>query len=70
MFNANDESINYDEIYGSMISDFYRRLIIRRAGRIHSFIDNDERGFRHINNDWDKTGVTYAFWLLKENKYV
>ena len=43
---------------------YYNYLIQLRASRTRSFIN--DRGFRHINNRNDKTGVTYAFWYIKE----
>ena len=46
--------------------DFFRTLIIMRARRSGGFIN--DRGFRHICNSGDKTGVTYAFWLVRTEK--
>lgn len=43
---------------------YYRYLTIMRARRTRSFIN--DRGFRHIKNNNDKTGVTYAFWLITD----
>ena len=46
--------------------DFYRRLVRMRARRemmLGGEFIND-RGFRHIKNRDDFSGVTYAFWLI------
>ena len=47
---------------------FYRALIRRRAKRQMwsggGFIN--DRGFRHIKNHDDLSGVTYAFWLIRQ----
>ena len=45
---------------------YYNYLVQTRASREGSFIT--DRGFRHINNRGDRTGVTYAFWLKKDRK--
>ena len=42
---------------------FYSYLVQTRAGREGTFIN--DRGFRHMNNPDDKTGVTFAFWHVK-----
>lgn len=49
------------------VNYYYRYLTLMRARRTRSFIN--DRGFRHINNRKDKTGVTYAFWYVKEKYY-
>lgn len=49
--------------FDGQVSLFLNHLILVRAGRTHTFIE--DRGFRHINNANDKTGVTYAFWLIR-----
>lgn len=41
-------------------------LIRKRAKQVRSFIN--DKGFRHINNRDDKTGVTYAFWMIPVKK--
>ena len=45
-------------------SRFYKRLVRRRARREGCFING--RGFRHIKNLNDLSGVTYAFWLIRK----
>ena len=45
---------------------FFRSLVNMRARRSGGFIN--DRGFRHICNRGDKTGVTYAFWLTRTDK--
>ena len=49
-------------------SEFYRRLVRRRARREIMLGDGliNDRGFRHIKNLNDLSGVTYAFWLIRK----
>ena len=49
-------------------SEFYRQLVKRRAQRqimLGGGFIND-KGFRHIKNLDDFSGVTYAFWLIRK----
>ena len=46
---------------------FLQHLTLKRAGRIRSFVET-RAGFRHLNNADDKTGVTYAFWRIKDKE--
>lgn len=47
---------------------FYRALIRRRVKRQMWFGGGfiNDRGFRHIKNYDDLSGVTYAFWLIRQ----
>lgn len=56
-----EENRHYD-------SRFYRCLVRKRARRqimLGGGFIND-RGFRHIKNLNDFSGVTYAFWLIRK----
>ena len=48
----------------TMTSPFYLALVRLRVRHAYwtSFIN--DRGFRHIKNEDDFSGVTYAFWLI------
>ena len=45
-------------------SNFYNELVTLRANRHDGFIN--DRGFRHIKNEDDLSGFTYAFWLIRK----
>lgn len=63
-----DKTIFAPPEYDVTQSRFYRALVTKRARRANwyggSFIN--DRGFRHIKNHDDLSGVTYAFWLIRE----
>ena len=45
-------------------SEFYKKLVSLRAERHGGFINDG--GFRHIKNESDMSGFSYAFWLIKK----
>ena len=63
-----DKTIAAMQEYDVRQSRFYRALVARRAKRAiwygGGFIN--DRGFRHIKNHDDLSGVTYAFWLIRK----
>ena len=62
------EQMNEQNRQAHYDSEFYRKLVRKRARRqimLGGGLIND-RGFRHIKNLDDFSGVTYAFWLIRK----
>ena len=63
-----DKTMTVMSEYDVRQSRFYKALVARRAKRTicsgGGFIN--DRGFQHIKNHDDLSGVTYAFWLIRK----